>query len=207
MRELHCCNNFCAANAKQKYPWTLDPRQTLRDPANRAPTSLIYLKHPSHTTFTPPPNNQTILPTFKQSISPTNLPFQTPSSHLHQLTMDNIEQDAMKDMSGGGGNQDQSGSGGGQSSGMDKSIDQGTYFFCLFRPLLPSLPFPSLPLHTTPFHSHPSVRLLSCPSLSHHQNTKFHSISFPVSVLHQAKHHAHTRTRTHADACAQAWIR
>lgn len=43
--------------------------------------------------------------------------------------MDNIEQDATKDLSGGGGGNQQgdssSSSGGGQSSGMDKTIDQG----------------------------------------------------------------------------------
>lgn len=42
--------------------------------------------------------------------------------------MDNIEQDATKDLSGGGGgNQqgDSSSNGGGQSSAMDKTIDQG----------------------------------------------------------------------------------
>ena len=46
--------------------------------------------------------------------------------------MDNIEQDAMKGLSGGSGgdnNQQQSGSGGGggQNSAMDKTIDQGMY--------------------------------------------------------------------------------
>lgn len=38
--------------------------------------------------------------------------------------MDNIEQDAMKDVSGGGGGGSEQG---GQSGGMDKTIDQGIH--------------------------------------------------------------------------------
>lgn len=131
-----------------------------------------------HTTLHFRPFSLSLSQISPQKLPQTTQPFlsthQPPSqiSHLPtslpRLTMDNIEQDAMKGISGGSGG-DQQGGGGGQSGGgMDKTIDQGVYLIYILP--LPLLPFPSLPFSLsnpiTQFQSHPYVPIRSQADLS-----------------------------------------
>ena len=167
-------------NACPAKPGPLNPCQgpIVTESTPPAPPSLIYLQtydllalplthSPTHSpTYQDHPlNNQP----FFQSQLPLPITHTHPNLHTTPTshTMDNIEQDAMKDMSGGGGGGGGEGGnqqGGGQSSGMDKTIDQG-------MPSSASSPTTTSHLSTSP--SHPSLHTI--PPLH---------ITFPFPSLH-----------------------